>query len=99
MIILNYYTTGLIHLSLEDYHNAGMTPEETKEIIEGIPDRLPGESTTGFPPGSLHCEPQYINRNWNVSTRYTHPDSISAMVEEIKWHLDRALASRKGGKR
>jgi len=59
--MIAYYTTTLIHLSLEDYHNAGLTPEETREIIESIAD--PGSSSL-----MLSCEPAGINHNWNVRT-------------------------------
>ena len=31
--MLNYYLTTEIHLSLEDYHNAGLTPKQTKEEL------------------------------------------------------------------
>jgi len=87
---LDYYTTGVIHLSLEDYHNAGLTSGETKEVIEKISDSIPGEPMN-YSVGNLHCEPRYINGNWNVHTRYTHYEDIERIVFKIKWALDIAL--------
>jgi len=91
MKTLNYNVTGVIHLSLEDYYNAGMTSEEAKEIIEKIPDSLSG--ITNFP-DNLHCERQFINGNWNVHTKYTHPADIEVMVYEIRFALGKAMASK-----
>ena len=91
MINLSYYTSGVIHLSLEDYYNAGMTSEEAKEIIEEIPDDLSGHSNLGL---CLHCERQFINSNWNVHTRYAFPDEIEVIVCEIRLALGQALARK-----
>jgi len=77
---LNYYTTTIIHLSFEDYHNAGLTPERIKAIIESISD-IGGNF-------NLRCKPQYINRNWNVETMATRPELINDLVKTIKYELD-----------
>jgi len=88
---LSYHVTGLIRLYLENYHNAGLTPEETKSIIEKILDDVPSRRDWGFFPGNLRCISQGINHNWNVHTRFTHPEDIRFLVGEIKFELDRAL--------
>jgi transcriptional regulator CtsR len=74
----------VIHLSLEDYHNKGLTPEETKYVIESIRD---GNSY-------LWCEPQGINNNWNVRTRSFHPIHIQNIVDEIAYRLSELLVEK-----
>ena len=83
---LGYYTTSVLHLSLEDYHNAGLTSEQTKEIIESMSD-------PGFSNIRLRCTPGGVNSNWNVTTVLTHPEDLSTLVQSIEYHLDSALDS------
>lgn len=58
---IDYHTSINIHLSLEDYYNSGLSPEDAKKVIESIRD--PGLSTT-----NLYCRPAGINNNWIVQT-------------------------------
>ena len=83
---LNYFTTSRIHLSLEDYHNAGLTPEETKAEIEKIRD----PASSGF----LYCEQSGINRNWTVRTMATNKDLISDIVFQIEIKLFELLEQK-----
>jgi len=84
---LNYYTKVVISLSLENYHNAGLTPEETKEAIESIRD--PFSSNSNF-----HCTPSGINRNWSITT-YGPERHVGLIVEDIQYLLDRLLEKKK----
>lgn len=84
---LNFYITQVIHLSLEDYHNAGIKPERTKEIIESLTD--PGSSWNSY----LRCEASGLNHNWNVHTMAKHPESIKRIVDTIKYMLEKELNS------
>lgn len=81
---LNYYVTSLIHLSLEDYHNAGLTPEQTKEAIESI--RQPGRDI------NLWCVASGINRNWDVHVITRHDMIIWDIVSEIEDRLEELLS-------
>jgi hypothetical protein len=81
---MNYYVTSIIHLSLEDYYNAGLTPEHAKTVIELMND--PGSSGL-----KLQCRNQGINHNWNVITGLTDPEHISWLVGRICVNLDMAL--------
>lgn len=90
---LNYFSTGTIHLDLEDYYKAGMTSEEAKNIIESVPDILETDAE-GSPQYKFRCKPIYINHNWKVNTQYTHPDDIEALVLKIKQTLDQALEKK-----
>ncbi len=76
---LDYHTTTRVWLSLEDYYNAGLTPERAKEIIESLRDE------DGYP---LHCEPGGINRNWIVET---HEDLVGYLVLRIRSALNSAM--------
>jgi len=80
-INLNYHTTSLVHLSLEPYHNAGLTPEQTKEEIEKVQD------------GTMRvwCEQSGINRNWNVRTIRTGELEIYDLVKTIEERLNALL--------
>ena len=86
--MINYFTTTVIHLSLEPYYNEGMTSGEAKEIIESIPDPF---SPGGF---KIKCIPQYINGNWNVETWAAGADQICEIVELIEWTLDRKIKEK-----
>ena len=86
---LKYYTTSIIHLSLEDYHNAGISPDKTKELIESI---VYPWQTGGYSSGyTLKCDRAYINANWNVEVMTTDPHKIDYIVRIIKDKLNRHL--------
>lgn len=89
---LDYFTTSVIHLSLEDFHNAGLTPEETKAEIEKMRDY--GSSIL-----NLVCRESGINRNWNVHTQSTDPNVIRAMVFDIYGRLEKLLKAKVEAKR
>jgi hypothetical protein len=67
---MNYHTSTTIHLSLESFHNAGMTPEQTKEVITSIYD---GSS-------KLWCRQSGINSNWDATTFISDLEIISDLV-------------------
>lgn len=81
---MTYSVTSIIWLSLEDYYNSGLTPEQAKSIIEAMND--PGSSSL-----KLQCRAQGINRNWNVMTSLTDPDHINYLVERIYIRLEEAI--------
>lgn len=74
----NYFTTTRIWLHLEEFHNRGLTPERSKQIIEALPD--PGSAVR-----SLHCEPMHVNNNWVIETSLSGVDhsAISDLVAQI----------------
>lgn len=76
---LTYYTSSVIHLSLEDYHNAGLTPAETKQIIEQ----------------SVWCgawvQESGINQNWSLRVNITNSNAIADIVERVEQALDKRL--------
>ena len=78
----NDYTTSVMHLALEDFYNAGISPEQAKNVIESIRDRA----------GTLRCEASGINNNWNVHTVCCHRDSIKEIVWQIEDCLNELLA-------
>jgi hypothetical protein len=80
---LIYNVSTRLWLSLEDYHNAGLTSEQTKEIIERLYD--PVLSGT-----RLRCSPMGINGNWIVET-WVHNDDACIVVDRIKHELDYEL--------
>lgn len=86
--MIDFYTTTVIHLSLEPYHNAGLTPAETQAIIESLPD--PASSSL-----MLACEPAGINSNWSVRTMATNPATILLIVDTIQLVLGRALKQKR----
>lgn len=81
---MNYSVTSIIWLSLEDYYNAGLSPEQAKSIIESMND--PGSMSL-----KLQCRPQGINRNWNVMTGLTDPERINWLVMRIYVRLEEAI--------
>jgi hypothetical protein len=85
--MIEYYATSVLHLSLEDYFNAGIPPERSKELIEGIPDVV----------GSLNlwCEPSGLNHNWNVHTRANTATHQYLVVFEITCALEDELKRMK----
>jgi hypothetical protein len=80
---LTYYVSSVVHLQLEDFHNAGLTPEQTKEAIESA------LGTTGF------CEASGVNRNWNVHTLSTDRGSVGLMVLAIEQRRRALLETQK----
>lgn len=88
---LSYWVSSIIWLSLEDWYNAGLTPERAREIIEGIQD--PG--MMAFLGSRLRCETQGVNGNWNVRIATTDPRTIVKTVSLIRDRLDAELASRR----
>jgi len=89
---IRYDTSTTIHLSLEDFHNAGLTPEETKEVIENITD--PGMRDMGSMRHKLHCERTYFNGNWKFNCYISNPQSIRLLVEEIRRALELKLSAK-----
>jgi len=89
MIKIRYHLTTNINLGLEDYHNAGISPERSKELIESIvePNQHYGYSSTL----KLHCTPTGINRNWSVETTAQHKDDIDYVILLIARKLDKEL--------
>jgi len=85
--MIEYYATSVLHISLEDYHNAGIPPERSKELIEGIPDVV----------GSLNlwCEPSGVNHNWNVHTRSNTKRNQETLITVITCLLDAELKRMK----
>lgn len=85
---LSFYTKTVINLSLENYHNAGLTPEETRSVIEDMYDPY---GCTKF-----HCSPSGINSNWSIST-YGPEGGAEMIVFEIQtrldWFLEKKLKS------
>lgn len=85
---ITYYTTINISLSLEDYHNAGIASERTREIIESITNPF---QSYGYSSGDkLHCSATGINGNWKVVgvSKLAHAEEI---VEIIKYELEEEL--------
>lgn len=90
---LNYYTTTEIHLSLEDFHNAGLRPHETREIIENISiDR--GNEWPHFK-NKLFVRQSNINNNWTVRVSTTNQYAIENIVFDIEMKLKQALSLKK----
>jgi len=84
---LDYHTSIQIWLSLEDYHNAGMTSWQTKNVIESIRDPY-------LPNTNLHCEPAGLNGNWIVRT-WAPMSAVDEVVEDIRWALEAELKGMK----
>ena len=81
----HYHVTSIIWLSLEDYYNAGLTPEQAKDTIESMDDPASMGNL------KLRCEKQFVNHNWNVHTGLTNPYMISILTQRIYRALDEAL--------
>jgi hypothetical protein len=82
---LEYYLTTEIHLSLEMFHNEGLTPEESRKAIEDCTD------VNG---SHFYCTPGGVNRNWTISTRSRDAGTIKMLVSNIEWALRRALNTK-----
>lgn len=85
--MIEYYATSVLHLSLEVYHNAGIPPSRSKELIESIWDMV----------GSLNlwCEPSGLNDNWNVHTRSNTKRNQETLICVIGVVLDAELKRMK----
>jgi hypothetical protein len=73
---MNYHTTSLIHLSLEEYTNQGLSQAKIKEAIESLRD--PGGTS------NLWCTESGINHNLNVHTMLTDEGDIHGLVLDIQ---------------
>ena len=82
--MINYWVSSVIWLSLERYYNAGLNPDEVKDIIESM--------NLGF--GRMRVERQYINNNWNVKVLTTNPYEIEIIVDMIEFKLNKLLESK-----
>ncbi len=79
---LNGYINKTIHLSNEDYTNAGVTQEEIKTAL----NRLHFVSW---------CENSGINHNVKVHLKPGYTDeTIESMMYDIKFELDELLKSK-----
>lgn len=85
---LRYFTTTNIWLSLEDYHNAGLTSKQTKAIIEETPDPFSMHSR-------LTCRSAGVNGNWIVSTNAKRNKDIRYVVDLIEKRLESAILTMK----
>lgn len=81
---INFFTSTLIWLHLEDYYNAGITSLEAKKIIENLRD---------FNNTYIICENSGINGNWIVGTSSNNKNDHLTLVKEIQWALESFLAS------
>jgi hypothetical protein len=73
---IKHYTTSLVHLSLEEFTNKGVTQARIKATIEAMRD--PGGAS------NLWCTESGINHNLNVHTLLTNPEAIHELVLEIE---------------
>ena len=78
---MNYHCTTRIWLSMEYYHNKGLKPDRTKEIIDSLYDPCSPFGST------LRCEPMGLNHNWIVETSGTNPEDIRLVVDVIESNL------------
>lgn len=84
---LDYHFDIRIWLSLEDYHNNGLSSQETKDIIESIYSD-PRFNT------KLRCSTMGINGNWIVSGMIENFYHAENLVREIEMRLDSALRKK-----
>lgn len=85
---LNYYIIPSINLSLEDFHNAGLTSQETKDVIESITIPYHLQYYCKSSNNTLRCERTGINNNWCiVNFPSNNPDEISEIVTIITERL------------
>lgn len=91
MLTLNFSTTTQINLSLEIFHNNGLSRDETKKIIESTDDY----GVSGYNSSKVYCTASGFNGNWIVHTSATKPQDIQALVLEIEWSLQSALREKK----
>jgi hypothetical protein len=82
---LEYYLTTEIHLSLEMFHNEGLTPEETRAVIE---------KQTDIDGHHFFCTPGGVNRNWTISTRTRDTRMIESIVIDLELALRSALREK-----
>ena len=84
---LSYSIYTRVNLSLEDFHYAGLTSEETKEVIQ----RLPNPTSANC---KLRCEPTGINRNWSITLYTSDAYLIDWTVEMIDIALRHELEKK-----
>jgi len=90
MLRIDYHTDMRIWLSLEDYYNAGLTSERTKEIIESITD--PTQCGIYSSKYKLHCESSYLEGSWIVTSGAVNKYDVEEIVSNIKCLLDIELS-------
>jgi hypothetical protein len=81
---MDYHTTTQLWLSLEDFHNAGMTPDQTRAVIERISDPYGPANVR------LSCDPMGVNSNWIVRT-FASTKNAHVVAEEIQFALEYEL--------
>lgn len=86
---LNYNTDMRIWLHLEDYHNAGLTQQQTKEIIEKIIQPFQGAYYSSTM--TLHCQWMGLNGNLIVTGGINTEAQAEVVVYLIQRKLDLAL--------
>jgi hypothetical protein len=86
--MVSYFTSTIVHLSLEKYLNLGLTPEETKQAIESVQKRRDYLDITRLESG--------FNYNWSFNTRYSNKDYIDDIVVEITIELEIMVMRKKG---
>lgn len=69
------YTSIVFHLSLEQFYNQGIPPEESKKVIEQF------TQPSGTP---LYAKPSGLNHNLNFEWLGTHQDGlwVCACIED-----------------
>jgi hypothetical protein len=83
---LSYFTTFTVYLSSEDYHNAGLTRDEIKDIIE----------STRLDNHRLRVQNSGFNGNWNFEMPHWANESDAEMVVTgLRLELERALESKR----
>lgn len=78
---LTYNTTTILWLHLEDWHNAGLTPEETRDAIESVWN-------------VNYCKQQHINNNWNAHLKSSGELAAQATAFDIEVKLNELLATK-----
>lgn len=95
--MINFYLTTVIHLSLEEIHNQGITPEETKQAIESIVN--PFQTFMYSTANTLKCKPQGINHNWDVEVNTIDYDNIDYVITLIENKLFNLLKEKRKKKK
>jgi len=86
---MNYYISQTVHLSLEKWHNSGLTKEETKEVIENTSMMIIGGISYSWRP---HCRQSGINNNWSFEADVSmNRDDIKYLIFEITMGLQKKL--------
>lgn len=80
--MIDYHTTTDIWLHLEEYYNKGLSPEEAKEIIEGIVE--PFQFYIISTGNTLRTKPMGINGNLIVESNAREPQEVRHVVALIE---------------